>query len=166
MFVSIPKAPYFVVKFTDVMSDLKLEKMWRKEILVSVPECRGSVRAAEPGRDIFNGPASLLEGILSVQWWPRSTLGHRDDQVVTSSTPIQLLRCSDRFQNWTYEKLPPNDDQSGCFSSLSLLSIRNKSANMLNYNYTICEFCSKRGRKFYNVIFTYVCMYICMYVVC
>ena len=67
MFVFIPKALYFVVKFTDVMSDLKLEKMWRKEILVSVPECRGSVRTAAPGRVIFDGPAPLLEGILSVQ---------------------------------------------------------------------------------------------------
>ena len=99
MFVSIPKAPYFGLKFTDIMSDLKLEKMWRKEILVSVPECRGSVRAAETGRVFSMTPRHFWKEFFLCIDGQGQPWDIREDQVVTSNTPIQLLRCSDRSQN-------------------------------------------------------------------
>jgi len=125
MFVSIPKAPYFDVKFTDIMSDLKLGKMWRKEILVSVQEGRGSVRAAETGRVFSMTPCHFWKEFFLYIDGQGQPWDIRDDQVVTSGTRYSCFGAAIVLRIESYEKLPPNNGRSGCFSSLSFLSIRN-----------------------------------------
>ena len=164
MFVSIPQNPYFVARFNDVMLALKLEKMCGKDILVSVPQWRGSVRAAEPGFDFSTVPRHYWKELFLYSDGQGQPWDIRDDQVVTSSTPLQLLQCSDCYQNWNLRKTTSNRRPVKRLSSVIIALNQKLSAKMLNYNYIIYEFSPKRDRKFYNVVFKYVCMYVCMYV--